>query len=638
MPLILSLAYVLVFLWVLNRSSFFKVAVLPNQWLTYAFILKLFAGAVIAYIYTYHYTQRNLSDIYKYFDDGKIMAQALKERPADFFHMFFGLDNDPRYQLYYYNQMQVWNGRYANASGFETHILIRFQALMHIFSKGYFPVHQVFFNAITLLGIWTFYKAFLPWMAGKEKLFFIALMLTPGTLFWGSSMFRESFLLFPMGLFFYASFKFLDLANQVRTIAPTSTSPSASNSHSSSSSPSTSPSASNSHSSSTSPSTSPSISPSQSNSPSPSSSTSPSQFTSNQNLPSTSPTKSWIIRQSAYLILAIAALALVVMAKVLLAFILLLVVGGIGLTQRYQLTFKRTLLLVTAIPVLVFSLLVGFNNSRRDIFYSLAQKQHNSISQSLGGCFYKNATIGFIRVDSTQVPKMVKVTEQNDSLYQLPADPTFYYFSVNHLYDTLRLAQIQIQIQTKTQTKTQTQTQNQTQTQTQTLSHSSPQYLHPNPNPNSSPNSPAIQSPPTTDLIFHFTESLAPANSYIQTPWLTPGPSSFIRATPSALFNSLFRPFPLEGHSLLMLMASLENLLLWIPLFALLIGALIRKKTLMPFSLWLLSGVLIYFVIIGWLTPNLGSLVRYKVPVLPILVTFMVLISAPFRHPFQPKN
>ncbi len=638
MPLILSLAYVLVFLWVLNRSSFFKVAVLPNQWLTYAFILKLFAGAVIAYIYTYHYTQRNLSDIYKYFDDGKIMAQALKERPADFFHMFFGLDNDPRYQLYYYNQMQVWNGRYANASGFETHILIRFQALLHIFSKGYFPVHQVFFNAITLLGIWTFYKAFLPWMAGKEKLFFIALMLTPGTLFWGSSMFRESFLLFPMGLFFYASFKFLDLANQVRTIAPTSTSPSASNSHSSSSSPSTSPSASNSHSSSTSPSTSPSISPSQSNSPSPSSSTSPSQFTSNQNLPSTSPTKSWIIRQSAYLILAIAALALVVMAKVLLAFILLLVVGGIGLTQRYQLTFKRTLLLVTAIPVLVFSLLVGFNNSRRDIFYSLAQKQHNSISQSLGGCFYKNATIGFIRVDSTQVPKMVKVTEQNDSLYQLPADPTFYYFSVNHLYDTLRLAQIQIQIQTKTQTKTQTQTQNQTQTQTQTLSHSSPQYLHPNPNPNSSPNSPAIQSPPTTDLIFHFTESLAPANSYIQTPWLTPGPSSFIRATPSALFNSLFRPFPLEGHSLLMLMASLENLLLWIPLFALLIGALIRKKTLMPFSLWLLSGVLIYFVIIGWLTPNLGSLVRYKVPVLPILVTFMVLISAPFRHPFQPKN
>ena len=242
MPLILSLAYVLVFLWVLNRSSFFKVAVLPNQWLTYAFILKLFAGAVIAYIYTYHYTQRNLSDIYKYFDDGKIMAQALKERPADFFHMFFGLDNDPRYQLYYYNQMQVWNGRYANASGFETHILIRFQALLHIFSKGYFPVHQVFFNAITLLGIWTFYKAFLPWMAGKEKLFFIALMLTPGTLFWGSSMFRESFLLFPMGLFFYASFKFLDLANQVRTIAPTSTSPSASNSHSSSSSPSTSPS------------------------------------------------------------------------------------------------------------------------------------------------------------------------------------------------------------------------------------------------------------------------------------------------------------------------------------------------------------------------------------------------------------
>ena len=591
MPLILSLAYVLVFLWVLNRGSFFKIAVLPDQWLTYAFILKLFAGAVIAYIYTYHYTQRNLSDIYKYFDDGKIMAQALKERPTDFFHMFFGLDSDPRYQLYYYNQMQVWNGRYANATGFETHILIRFQALLHIFSKGYFPVHQVFFNAFTLLGIWTFYKAFLPWMAGKEKLFFIALMLTPGTLFWGSSMFRESFLLFPMGLFFYTSFKFLGLGNCVSLNAPDSHSTSPSDSHSTSHST--------------------------------------SQLTSDQNLPSTSQKKSWIVRKSAYLLVAIAALALVVMAKLLLAFILLLVVVGILLTQRYQLTFNSTLLVVIALPIIAFSLLVGlkyssnnsndskFNpypknsslsNSQRDIFYSLAQKQHNSISQSLGGCFYKNANIGFIRVDSTQVAKMVKETDQNDSLYQMPADPTFYYFSVNHLYDTLRLAQ----------------------TQSQTFSHTSTQNLLPNPSLNQSLN----QSPITNDQNFQFAESLPPANSYIQTPWLTPDPSTFIRATPSALFTTLFRPFPFEGHSLLMLMASLENLLLWILLFALLIGALIRKKTLLPISLWLLSGVLIYFVIIGWVTPNLGSLVRYKVPVLPLLVTFLVLISAPF----QPKN
>ena len=567
MPLILSLAYVLVFLWVLNRSSFFKVAVLPNQWLTYAFILKLFAGAVIAYIYTYHYTQRNLSDIYKYFDDGKIMAQALKERPADFFHMFFGLDNDPRYQLYYYNQMQVWNGRYANASGFETHILIRFQALLHIFSKGYFPVHQVFFNAITLLGIWTFYKAFLPWMAGKEKLFFIALMLTPGTLFWGSSMFRESFLLFPMGLFFYASFKFLDLANRVRTNAPTSTSPSSS----------TSPSASNSHSSSTSPST----SPSNSNS----SSTSPSQFTSNQNLPSTSPTKSWIIRQSTYLILAIAALGLVVMAKVLLAFILILVVGGIYLTHCYQLTFKRTLLLVLAFPIFTFVILSlqGWKEPHASLFDSLARKQHNAIFQSIGGyCFAPIEQGPYLRLDSTQFVKMIKLSDQRSytncntsPLYALPKDPTFYYFEDNHLYDTLRL--------------------------------------------------PSTYTPNNT---FRLTEALVPANSYIQLSWLTKDPISFIKALPSALCNSVFRPFLLEGHSILMRFASFENLLFLV--FAIIL--VFRRIKALPFSLWLLAGVLYYFIIIGMLTPNLGSLVRYKVPVLPILVTFMVLISAPFKH------
>ena len=535
MPVILSLAYVLVFIWLLHRISFFKTGVLPESSLTIALGLKLIAGGAIAYIYTYYYTQRNLSDIYKYFDDGKAMANAFRSHPADFFHMLLGLDHDPKYELNYYSHMLSWTGRYANASGSETHVIIRLQALLHLFSKGIFPVHQVFFSFLTLCGLWAFYKALLPWMKNKENTFFWFLICTPGVLFWGSSMFRESFLLLPLGLSLYASFQLIF----------------------------------------------------------------PQHYTLEQPR-----SKGRIL--IFYLLLAFS-LVFVALAKALL---LITALGGIAIGQyrRWYSVKANFLLLATFIGIGLAAML-----ARGQLFpdathpsgplYELSQKQHNAIAQSLGG-YYLRHNNNFIRVDFTQFKKL---RDLHNSCYQLPSNFHFYWFELTHLYDTIQAIA-----------------------------------------PNSHLGMRTAEYAPDT---FQLTETLQPANSYVKTPWLTPHPRTFIQAIPNAFFNALCRPLPLEGHSLLMHMAAFENCLLLLAIAVILLcafnpnylpkffkqqtppdentlnhgdlPAILESEHLLQF--WFAVAIIGYFICIGWVTPNLGTIVRYKVPVLPLLVTLFVL-------------
>lgn len=103
---------------------------------------------------------------------------------------------------------------------------------------------------------------------------------------------------------------------------------------------------------------------------------------------------------------------------------------------------------------------------------------------------------------------------------------------------------------------------------------------------------------------------------------------SFLSASPRALLNVLTRPFPFESLNPLILIASVENLLIF-----LLIGfaMLFRNKLNAPqknLVYMLLFISVLVFLLIGWITPVMGAIVRYKVPVLPFfLASLLILIN-----------
>src|ERR1035437_5712477 len=92
MELFLSSLYTAFFCWLLLKLRFFNVAGVSPYLFVGIFLVKLLSALALTLIYTYYYTDRTTADIFKYFDDAKIIFATLKHRPYDYFRMVSGID------------------------------------------------------------------------------------------------------------------------------------------------------------------------------------------------------------------------------------------------------------------------------------------------------------------------------------------------------------------------------------------------------------------------------------------------------------------------------------------------------------------------------------------------------------------
>ena len=109
---------------------------------------------------------------------------------------------------------------------------------------------------------------------------------------------------------------------------------------------------------------------------------------------------------------------------------------------------------------------------------------------------------------------------------------------------------------------------------------------------------------------------------------LEPSWWSLIKNAPYAIGNTLFRPFIWEAHSSISLLASFEVILLFS--IALITFRLKQKVTneKLKITLFLFISAMLISLIVGWVTPVFGALVRYKIPALIfILIAFNLIID-----------
>jgi len=133
------------------------------------FILKLFFGFALWAIYTFYYTERVTADIYKYFDDSKVIFDCLKTNPADYFKMLFGIKNNTHAFDHYYSQMNFWAQKSGTSIYNDSHTIIRFNALVRLFSFGYYNVHTVVICFLSLIGLTAIYKTFVIELQDKKQ-------------------------------------------------------------------------------------------------------------------------------------------------------------------------------------------------------------------------------------------------------------------------------------------------------------------------------------------------------------------------------------------------------------------------------------------------------------------------------------
>lgn len=111
---------------------------------------------------------------------------------------------------------------------------------------------------------------------------------------------------------------------------------------------------------------------------------------------------------------------------------------------------------------------------------------------------------------------------------------------------------------------------------------------------------------------------LVNAGSIIHEVYLEPTIKSILLYSPRALFNVLFRPHLLESLNPVILLAALENMIIVLFILAMVFFAF-KKKQLNNIEYLGIWFTLLLFVFIGLTTQVYGTLVRFKIPALPLL-------------------
>lgn len=201
----LLLVYAGLFCWIIWKWNHFKSDSFSGKWMILFFLIKFFSGILLTLIYTYYYNIRNEADIYKYFDDSYYITQALWEKPTDFFKMIFGIGNDTEYFTNeYYSNMSNWFRKYETQVYNDNHTVIRMNAVMRVFSFGYFHIHTLFFCFLSFIGMVSLYNGLKLFLSKeKHRLFGLFIFLFPSLTFWSSGALKESVMFFAVGNIFY---------------------------------------------------------------------------------------------------------------------------------------------------------------------------------------------------------------------------------------------------------------------------------------------------------------------------------------------------------------------------------------------------------------------------------------------------
>ncbi|MBK6893687.1 MAG: hypothetical protein IPH00_11230 [Flavobacteriales bacterium] len=182
--ILLTCGYVAAFLFVIRRWRFFEAPGLPKRTICALFLLKVAVGTALWWIYTYHYPDRSTADIYRFFDDGNVLFSALPDHPGDYFRMLFGIGNDnAHFNEHYYAVMNNWHRKYDTGYYNDAHTMIRYSALVRLFSFGVYHVHTVFACFLSLVGLVALYKTFIGFVPEMNRALMAGLFLWPVMLF-----------------------------------------------------------------------------------------------------------------------------------------------------------------------------------------------------------------------------------------------------------------------------------------------------------------------------------------------------------------------------------------------------------------------------------------------------------------------
>ena len=129
------------------------------------------------------------------------------------------------------------------------------------------------------------------------------------------------------------------------------------------------------------------------------------------------------------------------------------------------------------------------------------------------------------------------------------------------------------------------------------------------------------------DFIKMVTYEANYSGSNIDIQELEPTFASFVKCLVPAYINTLFRPFVTEADSMIKLVCCAENIAFLLLFLYMCIRFNTIDKEQAKLVLFTIYFMIILYALVGMATPNIGALVRYKIPVMPFLLCSMLICT-----------
>ena len=193
---LIFVAYLVFFAWLVTRVGFFKRSGLTHSQLIIIFLLKVMAGIFYGWIGLYYGNMAQMVDTWGFHYNSIQEYQLLKNNPAEFFTNLFHDPYENGITKFFETTDSYWNDLKGN-------FLIKFLALLNIFSFGHYYINVIFISFITMFGPIAIYRVMSDVFPGKKLQVLLATFLIPSFLYWTSGIHKEGLIFLGLSIIIY---------------------------------------------------------------------------------------------------------------------------------------------------------------------------------------------------------------------------------------------------------------------------------------------------------------------------------------------------------------------------------------------------------------------------------------------------
>ena len=203
---ILALAYVAFFAFLICKLKFFKKLGVAPKWLLMLFAVKIIAAISLFGVYHFAYGDVKNGDVNKYHNGGLVLYSAIADNPLDYLKMVSGICADEPQLEPYYDKTDHWYKAWNYGLLNDNRTIMRYDAVLNLFTFGNVYLNLIISAFVAFVGAYFLALSMLKFAKGRRKIVVVSAFLIPSVVFWSSSIMKECLVMFSLGILVYSWF------------------------------------------------------------------------------------------------------------------------------------------------------------------------------------------------------------------------------------------------------------------------------------------------------------------------------------------------------------------------------------------------------------------------------------------------